>query len=113
MELQNVTIKRIGKTESVGEKGFQKTQIVVEIPGEYPQTLQIEACGRKADIFQDYQPGDIVSCKISLKGKEWVNSAGETKVINTIDVWAVSGNATAKPKPVLAGAPSDNGDLPF
>lgn len=118
MDLNFVKIHRIGQTISVGTNGFQKTPVVVEIPGEYPQFIALEACGKKAGIFDGLGVGDIVNCKISLRGREWTDAKGEVKVINNIEVWSVArvqvrvpGQDT-HPAPARRPAPETE-DLPF
>jgi hypothetical protein len=112
MDLNFVKIHRIGQTISVGANGFQKTPVVVEIPGQYPQFIALEACGNKSGIFKDFNVGDVVNCKISLRGREWTDSRGEIKVINNIEVWSVAPVQVRMPAPTTAAVP-DTDDVPF
>jgi len=112
MDLNFVRILSIGQTTSVGTNGFQKTNVVVEIPGDYPQFIALEACGKKSEIFKEFKEGDIVNCKISLKGRKWTDSQGVTKIINSIEVWSVAPVQVRMPAPTTATKPEMD-DLPF
>ena len=91
MELKNVKIKRIGKIETFGDKGFKVIKFVVETTDEqYPQTLELQCTQEKADNLVKFNKvGDVVDCSINLRGREWKNPQGEIKTFNTIEAWKV------------------------
>ena len=91
MELKAVKIKRIGKIETFGDKGFKVCKFIVETTDEqYPQTLELQCTQEKADnLIKFNSVGDVVDCSINLRGREWTNPQGEVKVFNTIEAWKV------------------------
>ena len=106
MELKNVKIKSIGEIKTFGDAGFKVLKFVVETTDEqYPQVLELQCTQDKADNLIKYNKvGDMVDCSINLRGREWVNPQGETKVFNTIEAWKVfkaEDGATASTPPAL------------
>jgi hypothetical protein len=86
-------IKRIADTEQVTEK-FSKREFVVEIPGEYPQTVLFQTVQDKTKMLDDFGAGETVEVSFNLRGREWTNpkpKKGENpvRVFNTLDAWRV------------------------
>jgi hypothetical protein len=123
MELKNVKIKSIGEIKTFGDAGFKVLKFVVETTDEqYPQVLELQCTQDKADNLVKYNKvGDMVDCSINLRGREWVNPQGETKVFNTIEAWKVfkaeeGATASTPPapfKPATDIKEEDHDDLPF
>jgi len=125
MEVQG-KVKMIGETQTFGEKGFRKRELVVTTDEQYPQSIMIEFVQDKTDLLNSYQVGQTVKVSINLRGREWVNPQGETKYFNSIQGWrienlqpeAASGNMPPMP-PAEAFEPAtdlnedDHDDLPF
>lgn len=109
-------VKSVGQTISVSEK-FSKRELVVEIPDDkYPQIVQFEATQDKCQLLDSIGSGQQVEITFALRGREWTNAAGETKVFNTLRIEAVGGSPKPAPAVVVAttaAADEDNGDLPF
>ena len=122
MELKNVKIKSIGEIKTFGDAGFKVVKFVVvdDSSSEYPQYLELQCTQDKADnLIKFNKVGDIVDCSINLRGREWINPQGETKVFNTIEAWKVfkaegittveaAANTIDKIMP-----PEEDNDLPF
>jgi single-strand DNA-binding protein len=92
MELKNVKIKSIGEIKTFGDAGFKVVKFVVvdDSSSEYPQYLELQCTQDKADnLIKFNKVGDVVDCSINLRGREWINKEGETKVFNTIEAWKV------------------------
>ena len=122
MELKNVKIKRIGKIETFGDKGFKVIKFVVETSEEqYPQTLELQCTQEKADNLVKFNKvGDVVDCSINLRGREWTNPQGEVKTFNTIEAWKVfKAEVSEIDVPAFQEVPAseigldDSQDLPF
>ncbi|MFH4966803.1 DUF3127 domain-containing protein [Gaetbulibacter sp. M240] len=125
MEVQG-RIKFIGETQTFGNNGFRKREVVVTTEEQYPQHLMIEFVQDKTDLLNSYQVGQQVKVSINLRGREWVNPQGETKYFNSIQGWRIealvdseaSGNVPPVP-PADAFEPAgdlnedDHDDLPF
>jgi hypothetical protein len=123
MELKNVKIKSIGEIKTFGGAGFKVVKFVVvdDSSSEYPQYLELQCTQDKADnLIKFNKVGDVVDCSINLRGREWINPQGETKVFNTIEAWKVfkSEGATASTPPAAFQPATDineeeQDDLPF
>ncbi|GGH36174.1 hypothetical protein IA57_06770 [Mangrovimonas yunxiaonensis] len=88
MEVQG-RIKLIGDTQTFGNNGFRKREVVVTTEEQYPQHLMIEFVQDKTDLLNNYQVGQQVKVSINLRGREWVNPQGETKYFNSIQGWRI------------------------
>ncbi|MFD1614521.1 DUF3127 domain-containing protein [Gelatiniphilus marinus] len=88
MEVQG-KVKLIGETETVGNNGFRKRDIVVTTEEQYPQQILIQFVQDKTDLLNNYKVGQDVKISINLRGREWVSPQGETKYFNTIQGWRI------------------------
>jgi len=125
MEIQG-KVKMIGETQTFGNNGFRKREIVVTTEEQYPQHIMVEFVQDKTDLLNNYNVGQDVKISINLRGREWTNPQGEVKYFNSIQGWRIenlqaeqgSGNIPPVP-PAEAFAPADNlneeehDDLPF
>ncbi len=114
MEVQG-KIKLINETQTFGEKGFRKRELVVTTDEQYPQMIMIEFIQDKCDILNNYEVGQDVKVSINLRGREWINPQGEAKYFNTVQGWrieALTENSAYTETPVK---PMNNepDDLPF
>lgn len=82
-------VKLIGPTETVGNNGFRKRDIVITTDEQYPQHLSVQFVQDKCDLLNAYQPGQDVKISINLRGREWVSPQGETRYFNTIQGWRI------------------------
>ena len=125
MEVQG-RIKMIGETQTFGNNGFRKREIVVTTEEQYPQHIMVEFVQDKTDLLNNYKVGQQVKISINLRGREWVNPQGETKYFNSIQGWRIealqaeSGDSSLPPVPPTdAFEPAgdlnedDHDDLPF
>ncbi|WP_299366082.1 DUF3127 domain-containing protein [Winogradskyella sp.] len=101
MEVQG-RIKVIGETQTFGNNGFRKREVVVTTEEQYPQHLMIEFIQDKTDLLNSYSIGQQVKISINLRGREWVNPQGETKYFNSIQGWRIE---ALQPE-------AQNGDMP-
>ncbi|MCF7559848.1 DUF3127 domain-containing protein [Sabulilitoribacter multivorans] len=125
MEVQG-RIKMLGETQTFGNNGFRKREIVVTTEEQYPQHIMVEFVQDKTDLLNNYQVGQQVKININLRGREWVNPQGETKYFNSIQGWRIealqndtSGENLPPVPPMDAFEPAgdlnadDHDDLPF
>lgn len=127
MEVQG-KIKLIGDTQTFGNNGFRKREVVVTTEEQYPQHLSIEFVQDKTDLLDSFQVGQPVKIGVNLRGREWVNPQGETKYFNSIQGWRIenlaqqgSQDANIPPVPPMdqfepasnSGDDEDFDDLPF
>lgn len=82
-------IKVINETQTFGDKGFQKREVVITTNEQYPQDIIIEFVQDKCSILDKYKVGQDVTIGINLRGREWVNPQGEAKYFNSIQGWKI------------------------
>jgi hypothetical protein len=125
MEVQG-KIKMVGETQTFGNNGFRKRELVITTEEQYPQHIMIEFVQDKCELLNNYQVGQAVKVSINLRGREWTNPQGEVKYFNSIQGWRIenlqsegsSGNMPPVP-PMEAFEPADSineedhDDLPF
>ena len=88
MEIQG-KVKFIGETETFGNNGFRKREIVVTTDEQYPQHIMVEFVQDKCDVLNGYKVGQDVKIGINLRGREWINPQGESKYFNSIQGWRI------------------------
>lgn len=89
MELSG-TIKVINETQTIGEKGFRKREMVLSTKEEYPQDILIEFVQDKCDLLDNYGIGQEVTISINIRGREWINPEGVARYFNSIQGWKIS-----------------------
>ncbi len=125
MEVQG-KVKMVGETQTFGNNGFRKREVVVTTEEQYPQHIMVEFVQDKCDLLNNFQVGQDVKISINLRGREWVNPQGETKYFNSIQGWRIenlqpaaapSGGAPMPPvdsfEPATDLKEEDHDDLPF
>ena len=88
MEVQG-KIKMIGETQTFGNNGFRKREMVITTEEQYPQHIMVEFVQDKTDLLNNYQVGQSVKISINIKGREWINPQGEAKYFNSIQGWRI------------------------
>jgi hypothetical protein len=118
MELQG-SIKTIGETNTYGNNGFRKRELVLTTDETYPQDILIEFVQDKCDILNNYKKGQNVKIGINIRGREWVNPQGEVKYFNSIQGWCINNAGQNNPLPSEPFEPAndlneeEHQDLPF
>ena len=82
-------VKVLKEQETFGTNGFRKRELVVETAEQYPQPILIEFVQDKCDLLDPCYEGDGVTVSINLRGREWLNPAGEAKYFNSIQGWKI------------------------
>ena len=88
MEIQG-RIKTIFATETVGQNGFQKRDLVITTDGQYPQDIIIQFTQGNCALLDNLQVGQMVKIHFNLQGREWTNPQGEVKYFNTVLGWKI------------------------
>ena len=84
------TVHHLGDEQQVSNS-FTKRELVVKTDEKFPQLILIEfAQGKCNDKLDRLLLGQNVKVGINLRGREWVNPAGETKYFNSIQGWSIS-----------------------
>ena len=117
MEIQG-RIKTIFATETVGQNGFQKRDVVITTDGQYPQDIIIQFAQGNCAVLDRFQVGQMVKIHFNLQGREWTNPQGEVKYFNTVVGWKIELIQTtnvAQPQyqqPQYQQAPQGYGQVP-
>lgn len=88
MEIQG-RIKAIFATETVGQNGFQKRDLVITTDGQYPQDIIIQFAQGNCAVLDRFQVGQMVKIHFNLQGREWTSPQGEVKYFNTVVGWKI------------------------
>lgn len=88
MEIQG-RIKQIFATETVGENGFQKRDLVITTEEQYPNDIIIQFTQSKCALLDTLQVGQRVKVHFNLQGREWTSPQGEVKYFNTVVGWKI------------------------
>ena len=106
----------IGQTETVGNNGFTKRQIVVETSEQYPQKVAIDFVKDKCSILDNYSVGQEVTVDVNVRGSEY-----NGKFYVNLQGWKINSVGT-QPTQTIVGQPfetvvdvnsEDFTDLPF
>lgn len=88
MEIQG-RIKVIFASESVGQNGFQKRDLVITTEEQYPSDIIIQFTQSKCALLDTLQVGQTVKIHFNLQGREWTSPQGEVKYFNTVVGWKI------------------------
>ena len=88
MEIQG-RIKTIFATETVGQNGFQKRDLVITTEEQYPNDIIIQFTQSKCALLDTLQVGQKVKVHFNLQGREWTSPQGEVKYFNTVVGWKI------------------------
>jgi len=126
MEIEG-KVKLVGETQTFGNNGFRKRELVITTDEQYPQHIMLEFVQDKCDLLNAYGVGQDVKVGINIKGREWTNPQGEVKYFNSIQGWRIEAQQKQQAPqggmppvpPMEAFEPADNlneedhDDLPF
>lgn len=87
----------------------RKVWVITEDNPDYPQTIEVEVQQEKVDLFSNLQQGTPLTLHCNLRGREWTNTEGVTKVFNSIVCWKLDGKPVAAKDDLAPG----NDPLPF
>jgi hypothetical protein len=107
------SIRKIYKTQSVGNNGFQKRELIIVTNEQYPQILLIEFVQDKCDLLNRFSIDDEVEISINLRGREWQNAAGEVRYFNTFQGWKIIYKNELNTPPSEPTLNNIEEDLPF
>ena len=88
MEIQGRIIK-ISPTQTVGQNGFQRRDVVISTEEQYPQYIPFDFVQEKCVLLDNFQVGQLVRISFNIRGREWVNPQGETKYIVNLQGWRI------------------------
>lgn len=90
-------IHTIFPSEIISSSFEKRVMWLSETSAQYPNTWSIEFQQNDCNMLDDYKEGQLVVCKIDIRGRHWVKN-GREGVINTLKCWSIS-SAEGAPKP--------------
>lgn len=97
----------------------RKMWITTDKDTQYPQTVEVECGGAKANLFDNLKQGQDVTLDINLRGRKWEKD-GKTSVFNSLSVWKVTASntpqqqyATDSNSAGMVNTPESEENLPF
>jgi single-strand DNA-binding protein len=106
-------IHRIGATQTVGNNGFTKRELVVVTEGQYPQYIALEFHKDKCSLLDGRKVGEQVHAYYNLNGRLWTSPKGEERCFNTLACWKMTALGAASPAPSGQVPDAEGSDLPF
>ena len=76
------TVEKLSPVQHIGEKNYPKQLVWIQTAGKYPQTIELEAFGDRANDTSILSIGDQVDLTFDLKGRKWTGKDGIEKWIN-------------------------------
>lgn len=76
-------VYKVGDAEQV-TASFKKRELILEIPGQYPQYVKFEAVQDKVSIFDGCNVGDNINVHFNLNGRE-----SKGNFYNTLQAWKI------------------------
>lgn len=94
---QKGKVINVGAEEVISDK-FKKRVVWIETEDKYPQVVEFQAAQDKCDLLNNIEIGQEVTIHFNLRGREWQNKEGVTKVFNTLDLWKVESGEPSQPQ---------------
>lgn len=112
------TLIHIGPIQTVGANGFRKREIVIQTPGQYPQTVKCEVTKDRADLLNTFSVGESVRCAYDLKGRPFTRKDGTQDWFTSVEAYLIERVATSVPVTHAPfgntpGGDPDVADIPF
>ena len=98
----------IGKTETVGEKGFQKREFVItEMDGQYPKDIAIQFTKDKCDLLDKVNVGDSATVSFNIESKEF-----KGRYYTNLTGWKLDIEGKVAPAPFVYSEQQNNAPVP-
>ena len=101
------TVHLIGETQTVGNNGFTKRQLVVKTDEQYPQDIGLDFVKDKTNLLDKFKVGDAVKVSINIRGNEY-----NGKYYVNLQGWRIESTGSVETAKVVEEVQS-LGDLPF
>ena len=82
-------LKLINETQTFGNNGFRKREVVVTTDEQYAQMILIEFVQDKVELLDNFKVGQDIKIHFNLRGREWINPEGVAKYFNAIQGWRI------------------------
>lgn len=120
-------VEAVGKTQTFGQRGFQKRSFVIQEDSEskYPNFVQFNLLKDKTELADSLHPGDYVTVNFVINGRKWDDpQKGTTRyfvdlvALKVENVLASAGSSSPVPSVPAPPAdadfgPSEEDNMPF
>lgn len=97
------TVEKLSPVQHIGEKNYPKQLVWIQTSGKYPQTIELEAFGDRANDTSILSIGDQVDLTFDLKGRKWTGKDGIEKCFTTLSILKVEAKGKVSYKEQAAG----------
>lgn len=104
----NGTVEKLSPVQHIGEKNYPKQLVWIQTDGKYPQTVELEAFGDRANDTSILSVGDQVDLTFDLKGRKWTGKDGIEKCFTTLSILKVEVKGKTSYKEQAAGIKETN-----
>jgi len=108
-ELKGKLIADLG-INKVSDK-FKKREFVIEVPGQYPETIKCELKQDKVNLLDGIALETFLTVHFNLTGRKWTSQEGKTSYFVTLDAWKIDTSQTATTA-TIPPAPATQPELP-
>jgi|GEM_PF-12593 len=90
---------------------FRKRELVLELPGRYPQLVSFELTNDRCELLDAFDEGQELRVTFRLRGREWTGRGGEVRYFNSLDVLELErvGAEDEASAPPSGDAPANDG----
>lgn len=105
-------------SKEFGTNTFFQRNVVVEVPGRYPQFIPLQAKGNTCSLLDGFNVGDEITVDVEVGGREWKkkdkdgNPTGEVGYFPSLEVFRVA-KGTNAPAAAPAQQQAISDDVPF
>ena len=85
----------------------------VEVPGDYPQYIQLELTEDKFEILSPFKVGDQITADYFLNGNNWTAPDERILTFNSLKCFKITGQDNPKQTEKKSEAHFSDDDLPF
>ena len=97
-------VAKLSTVDFIGEKKYPKQMVWIRTEGKYPQTIELEAFGDRANDTSILTIGDSVNFTFDVKGREWTGKDGVQKVFTSLSIIKVEVEGKTSYKEQAQGA---------
>lgn len=82
-------VQRVFDTQIVSDK-FKKREMWLNIPSEYPQTIQFQVTQGRVDLLDNIKVNDEVEVFYNIRGKVYTNKQGGESCFTSLEAWKIN-----------------------
>jgi hypothetical protein len=84
-----VKVVRVGETQTVGESGFRKRDLIGKIEGEYENIFHFEFVQDKVDLLDEVLEGTYITVFYNIRCREVEKDNGDKLYFTSLSGWKI------------------------